>query len=107
MVASEAIGPIDCACGKAFIWASDRGIEVQCHGCNRKVVVPFKSLTGREIEVLELVARGLRNHQIAATLRITEETVQVHVRNILDKLEVEDRTAAATVALRRGIIRLS
>lgn len=66
-----------------------------------------KSLTGREIEVLELVARGLRNHQIASNLRITEETVQVHVRNILDKLEVADRTAAATVALRRGIIHLS
>jgi len=66
-----------------------------------------KSLTSREIEVLELVARGLRNHQIASTLRITEETVQVHVRNILDKLEVADRTAAATVALRRGIIHLS
>ena len=48
MVASEEIGPIDCACGKAFIWASDKGIEVQCHGCHRKVVVPFKSLTGRE-----------------------------------------------------------
>jgi len=65
-----------------------------------------RSLTRREIEVLELVARGLRNHQIAAALDITQETVQVHVRNILDKLEVADRTAAATVALRRGIIRL-
>jgi hypothetical protein len=48
MVESGDIRPIDCACGKAFIWASDKGIEVQCHACHRRVVVPFKNLAGRE-----------------------------------------------------------
>lgn len=63
-------------------------------------------LTPREIEVLELVAQGLRNKEIAATLGITQETAKVHVRNILTKLDVTDRTAAVTRALRRGIIHL-
>jgi two-component system NarL family response regulator len=61
-------------------------------------------LTSRELEVLELIAQGLRNKEIAASLGITQETVKVHVKNILTKLEVSDRTAAVTQALRRGII---
>jgi DNA-binding NarL/FixJ family response regulator len=61
-------------------------------------------LTPREVEVLEQMATGLRNKEIGATLKISEETVQVHVRNILSKLGVNDRTAAVTVAFRRGII---
>ena len=48
MVEPGGIRPIDCACGKAFIWASEKGIEVQCRTCNRKVLVPFESLAGRE-----------------------------------------------------------
>jgi DNA-binding NarL/FixJ family response regulator len=56
--------------------------------------------------VLELVSRGLRNREIAFSLKISEDTVQVHVRNILSKLEVVDRTAATTAALQRGIIHL-
>jgi DNA-binding NarL/FixJ family response regulator len=59
-------------------------------------------LTAREIEVLELVAEGLRNKEIADALGITEETVKVHVKNIFGKLSVNDRTAAVTLALRRG-----
>jgi two-component system NarL family response regulator len=62
------------------------------------------SLTFREVSVIELMATGLRNKEIAAVLEITEETVKVHVRNILEKLNVSDRTAAVTVALKRGII---
>ena len=62
------------------------------------------TLTQREIEVLELVRRGLRNREVAAALTITEETVQSHIKNILTKLDVQDRTAAIDVALRRGII---
>jgi DNA-binding NarL/FixJ family response regulator len=54
--------------------------------------------------VLERIAEGLRNKEIGAVLRISEETVQVHVKNILSKLGVNDRTAAVTVAFRRGII---
>ena len=48
MVESGGIRPIDCVCGKPFIFASEKGIEVQCRSCKRKVVVPFGSLAGRE-----------------------------------------------------------
>jgi DNA-binding NarL/FixJ family response regulator len=65
------------------------------------------SLTPREVQVTELISRGLRNKEIAAELRISEETVQVHVKSILAKLSVNDRTAAVNVALRRGIIHLA
>lgn len=64
------------------------------------------SLTTRETGVLELVRRGLRNREIAASLAISEETVQSHVRSILSKLEAPDRTAAVDIALRRGILHL-
>jgi DNA-binding NarL/FixJ family response regulator len=64
------------------------------------------SLTTREVEVLKLIAEGSRNKEIADILAIAEETVQVHVRHILSKLDVKDRTAAVTVALRRGIIHI-
>lgn len=63
-------------------------------------------LTPREVQVVELVAQGLRNKEIAMSLGISEETAQVHVRNILGKLKVQDRTAAVHVALRRGIIHI-
>jgi two-component system NarL family response regulator len=64
------------------------------------------ALTPREIEVLHLVARGMRNKEIAADLKISDETVQGHVKNILAKLSVHDRTEAVTVAIRRGIVHL-
>jgi DNA-binding NarL/FixJ family response regulator len=64
------------------------------------------ALTRREIEVLGWVAKGRRNKEVSAELGISEETVQVHVKNILAKLGVHDRTEAVTVALRRGIIHL-
>jgi DNA-binding NarL/FixJ family response regulator len=66
-----------------------------------------QTLTPRETQVMELVAQGMRNKEIAASLGISEETAQVHVKNILAKLSVQDRSAAITVALRRGIIHLS
>jgi two-component system NarL family response regulator len=65
------------------------------------------ALTAREVDVLELVSQGLRNKEIAATLDLSEATVQVHVKNILAKFHVNDRTAAVSVALRRGIIHIS
>ena len=64
------------------------------------------SLTAREIEVLVLVSRGLRNKDIGVALCISEETVQGHMKHILSKLGVNDRTRAAVVAAQRGIIRL-
>jgi len=63
-------------------------------------------LTPREVQVTEQIGRGLRNKEIAVELGISEETVQVHVKSILAKLGVNDRTAAVTVAMRRGIFHL-
>jgi two-component system NarL family response regulator len=68
--------------------------------------VSQSNLTAREIEVLDLVAKGFRNKEIASSLSISEETVQNHMKHILSKLKVNDRTRAAVVALQRGIIRL-
>lgn len=65
-----------------------------------------RSLTGRELEVLRMVARGLGNKEIAASLNIAEVTVKLHVSHVLEKLNVKDRTEAATVAVQRGIISL-
>ncbi len=62
-----------------------------------------EALTEREIEVLRLVARGASNPQIAAELAISINTVKVHLRNILDKLSLENRTQAAAYALRSGL----
>ena len=64
-------------------------------------------LTPREVQVVELIAQGMRNKEIAAALGISFETAQVHVKNILGKLKVQDRTAAVSVAVRRGIIQLN
>ena len=64
------------------------------------------NLTPREIEVVGLIAEGMRNKEIAAALGITDDTVQAHVKSILVKLGVHDRTAAVRVALQRGIIHL-
>ncbi len=68
--------------------------------------LPQSSVTPREREVLKAMAEGMRNKEIAAALGITEETVHAHVKNIFFKLNVRDRTAALTAAIRRGIIRL-
>jgi DNA-binding NarL/FixJ family response regulator len=64
------------------------------------------TLTPREVQVVQLIATGMRNKEIAGVLNISEETVQAHVKNILAKLRVPDRTAAVTMALRRGIIHI-
>jgi two-component system, NarL family, response regulator len=63
-------------------------------------------LSGREIEVLRLLTRGLSNKQIAWELRIVEDTVKNHVKSILRKLDAHDRTQAVTQAIERGIIHL-
>lgn len=61
-------------------------------------------LTPREVAVVTHLAQGDRNKEIAARLHISEDTVEAHMKNLFAKLEVRDRTAAVTVALRRGII---
>lgn len=63
-------------------------------------------LTPRERQVLELIARGMRNKEIAAALGITPDTTGAHVKNIYTKLGVHDRTAALGAAIRRGIVHL-
>ena len=64
------------------------------------------ALSLRERQVLELVAEGMRNKEIAAALGISTDTVGMHVKNIYTKLDVHDRTAAVAKAIRRGIIRI-
>jgi len=64
------------------------------------------ALSPRELAVVELIAQGRRNKEIAGELGISVETAKVHVKKLLGKLAVRDRAAAVTVALRRGIIHL-
>ena len=65
-----------------------------------------EALTSREVQVLQQVAEGNRNRDIAEHLFITEETVKVHIRHIMEKLGASDRTEAVTIGVRRGIIQL-
>jgi DNA-binding NarL/FixJ family response regulator len=65
------------------------------------------SVTPREVQVLELLAKGMRNKEIAESLGISEETVQAHMKSIFNKLDVHDRTAALAIAIRQGIVHLS
>ena len=65
-----------------------------------------EALTEREVEVLRQVAGGNRNRDIADKLFITEETVKVHIKHIMEKLGAADRTQAVAIGVRRGIIQL-
>lgn len=65
-----------------------------------------EDLTAREIEVLQQIAGGNRNRDIAQSLFISEETVKVHIKHIMEKLGANDRTQAVAIALKRGIIHI-
>jgi len=65
-----------------------------------------ESLTEREVDVLQRLAGGNRNKDIAELLSISEETVKVHVKHIMEKLGARDRTGAVAIGVRRGIIQL-
>jgi len=65
-----------------------------------------EALTNREVEVLQSIAGGNRNRDIANALFISEETVKVHIKHIMDKLGANDRTEAVAIGIRRGIIHL-
>ncbi len=65
------------------------------------------ALSAREVEVLKLVANGATNRQIADALSITENTVKVHLRNILEKLHLQNRIQAAAFAIRQGLAEVS
>ena len=77
--------------------------EVATRLASRKL---FEDLTPRELQVLQQMAKGLANKEIGDVLNITGHTVKDHLKNILAKLRVADRTEAVTVALQRGIIQL-
>src|SRR5258708_15252926 len=64
------------------------------------------NLTARELEVLRLIRDGHRNKQIADQLAISENTVNFHIKNLVDKLQANDRTHAVTIALRRGLLQI-
>lgn len=66
----------------------------------------FEQLTPREVRVLNELAKGLANKEIASVLNITENTTKDHLKSILGKLRVNDRTEAVTAAIQRGIIHL-
>jgi DNA-binding NarL/FixJ family response regulator len=65
-----------------------------------------EDLSRRELEVLELIREGNKNKQIADLLAIAETTVNFHIKNIVDKLQANDRTHAVTIAVRRGLLRI-
>lgn len=65
-----------------------------------------EDLTTRELEVLRLIRDGFRNKQIADQLSIAETTVNFHIKNLVEKLQANDRTHAVTIALRRGLLQI-
>jgi DNA-binding NarL/FixJ family response regulator len=65
-----------------------------------------EDLTIRELEVLGLIRDGFRNKQIADKLSISENTVNFHIKNLVDKLGANDRTHAVTIAVRRGLLQI-
>jgi DNA-binding NarL/FixJ family response regulator len=87
------------------VWRGERVIPVAVAA--RLAEFPERSdLTEREAEVLQLVARGLSNKEVARAIGRTDETVKIHLKNAFAKLDVADRTEAVTVALTRGLIHL-
>jgi DNA-binding NarL/FixJ family response regulator len=65
-----------------------------------------EDLTNRELDVLRLIRDGYRNKQIADQLSIAETTVNFHIKNLVDKLQANDRTHAVTIAIRRGFLQV-
>jgi two-component system, NarL family, response regulator DegU len=96
----QLLGENQGARGLAGLSQSDAGDVV---GADDEKFVPLSS---REMEILQFVARGFSNKEIATELSISRQTVKNHMTAILRKLTVEDRTQAALYALRRGWIRL-
>ena len=77
----------------------------ELHGSRQEVANVFTELSDRELEVLRLIADGANNNSIAKQLVISEKTVKSHVSNILSKLHLADRTQAAVLAWREGVVR--
>ena len=77
-------------------------VRLRRRDADRATVIP--GLTGRELDVLRLLAGGLGNKQIAYALHLSEGTVKNHVSTILDKLQATDRTRAVLKAIERGLV---
>lgn len=77
----------------------------ELQGRREEMVNPFTELSGRELEVLKLIADGKSNAEMAAMLVLSEKTIKGHVSNVLSKLHLVDRTQAAVYAWRQGVIR--
>ncbi|MEM7333564.1 MAG: response regulator transcription factor [Chloroflexota bacterium] len=77
----------------------------ELHGSRLDELNPFTELSEREMEVLQLVAQGLSNQEIAEKLHVAPKTVRSHTSNILSKLHLQDRTQAAVYAWQQGIVR--
>ena len=105
---------------KRAIEAAYRGEVILCPIIAKKVMehfgrdpgrrqqgLPYEELTQRELEVLQSAGEGLANKEIAARLVVSEKTVKNHIANIFSKLQVNDRTQAVLVALRKGLISIS
>ena len=86
------------------LWAPSWKPSVRGCSSTRDGTVPLPQVTAREREVLRLLAEGLTNRQIAERLVVSEHTVHRHVTNILRKLDLPSRTAAAAYAVRAGIL---
>jgi two-component system NarL family response regulator len=87
------------------VYAGQRFIP-QTVGSRMAERIPCSDLTQREMEVLKHLAKGLSNKEIAAAMNFTEHAAKAHLKNIMGKLGVEDRTKAVVVALQRGIVEL-
>ncbi len=80
--------------------------EFKSKRAGKNLLGPSDELSERELEVLQLLVQGLRNGEIAEELSVTIDTVKSHMSRIMDKLAVNDRTQAALLALRKGIVSL-
>jgi DNA-binding NarL/FixJ family response regulator len=88
-----------------IIYGGDRFIpeHIAAQLANR---ISRDELSGREMQILQLLTQGLTNREIGIELTISENTVRNHMNHLLDKLDSRDRTGAVTVALRQGLVRL-
>ena len=100
--AFSALGKIGATRDRARAAALLQRLEAVAHA--RKEESSVLSLTTRELEILRLVAQGLADKEVAATLQLSEHTVHRHIANVLNKLDVPSRTAAVAQAVHHGLL---
>ena len=86
------------------IYTSQLGVDALRATSRGEGPPPQEALSQREVEVLQLVTRGYTNKEMAETLNVSAETIKTHISNILGKLQARDRTHAAVIGLRRGLV---